>query len=96
MKLIHSSFAGLLIGLPYALSLPLDTLSCPLTFDGRIPQNFTRDTFETVQSPFNPKHVLGQSKISELLWSVPTNMFNSLRPDMEGSDIVSRRRAIDL
>lgn len=67
MKLIQSCFAGLLTGLPSALSLSLDALSCPLTFDGRIPQNFTGDTFETAKSPFNPKYVLGQSKISELL-----------------------------
>ncbi|EMD96054.1 hypothetical protein COCC4DRAFT_184177 [Bipolaris maydis ATCC 48331] len=71
MKLIQSSFAGLLTGLPCALSLSLDALNCPLTFDGRIPQNFTGDTFETVKSPFNPKYVLGQNQTWREVISFP-------------------------
>ncbi|KAF2177233.1 glycoside hydrolase family 131 protein [Zopfia rhizophila CBS 207.26] len=33
----------------------------PITFDGRIPQNATKSLFKSVQSPFNPRYVLGQS-----------------------------------
>lgn len=35
--------------------------TCPFTFDGRIPKNFTKATFTTPQNPFNPKYVLGHS-----------------------------------
>ncbi|EUC50530.1 glycoside hydrolase family 131 protein, partial [Bipolaris oryzae ATCC 44560] len=40
-------------------------------FDGRIPQNFTGDTFETVKSPFNPKYVLGQNQTWKEVISFP-------------------------
>lgn len=49
-----------------ALTTTTTSPSCPLTFDGRIPQNFTKATFETAQSPFNRKYVLGLSKYLRL------------------------------
>ncbi|TLS20953.1 uncharacterized protein PpBr36_10796 [Pyricularia pennisetigena] len=35
--------------------------TCPLTFDGRIPQDATAKTFTTTKSPFDPKNVLGKN-----------------------------------
>ena len=34
---------------------------CPISFDGRIPENATKGMFDTTQSPFNAKYVKGQS-----------------------------------
>lgn len=66
MKDIQFWFAIALSGVTHVSSFPLDGPKCPLTFDGRIPQNFTRATFDTSKSPFNPKYVRGMSKTSEL------------------------------
>ncbi|KAL5113783.1 hypothetical protein ACEQ8H_008319 [Pleosporales sp. CAS-2024a] len=63
MKPIHYSFTLALVRLPSTFSLPHHAPpACSLTFDGRIPQHFTKDTFDTAQSPFNPKYVLGQNQ----------------------------------
>ncbi|KAK7982177.1 hypothetical protein PG996_009869 [Apiospora saccharicola] len=45
----------LLAGLARAVDLP----ACTLSFDGRVPQNATAQTFVSKQSPFNPGYVLG-------------------------------------
>lgn len=47
--------AILLAGWARAVDLP----ACTLSFDGRVPQNATAQTFVSAQSPFNPGYVLG-------------------------------------
>jgi hypothetical protein len=42
--------------------------SCPLQFDGRVPNAATLASFDTSTSPFNPSYVFGQSKEMYLLW----------------------------
>jgi hypothetical protein len=34
---------------------------CPVSFDGRIPRNATKELFNSTSSPFNPNYVMGQS-----------------------------------
>lgn len=40
-------------------------VKCPITLDGRIPQNFTLKTFDTTVSPYNPGYTKGEN----LSWS---------------------------
>ncbi|PVI00328.1 glycoside hydrolase family 131 protein [Periconia macrospinosa] len=64
----------------FALSIPLQTQTCPKTFDGRIPQNFTKQTFTTAQNPFNPKYVLGHNQTWDQVIDfpdVPSSIFDS-------------------
>ncbi|KAL8391534.1 hypothetical protein RB595_010232 [Gaeumannomyces hyphopodioides] len=53
------SIIGLLAMLLSGQALAQDAAACTLTFDGRIPQAATAQTFVSKQSPFNPKNVLG-------------------------------------
>lgn len=53
------SIIGLLAMLLSGQALAQDAAACTLTFDGRIPQAATAQTFVSKQSPFNPTHVLG-------------------------------------
>lgn len=45
----------LFAGLARAADLP----ACTLSFDGRVPQDATAQTFVSKKSPFNPGYVLG-------------------------------------
>ncbi|KAK1448660.1 hypothetical protein CMEL01_07975 [Colletotrichum melonis] len=49
-------------------------VKCPVVLDGRIPQNFTLQVFDTYASPFNPGYTKGPAKWSEILLfpTVPT------------------------
>ncbi|KAL6174077.1 hypothetical protein ACJQWK_00226 [Exserohilum turcicum] len=61
-----------------ALTTTTTSPSCPLTFDGRIPQNFTKATFETAQSPFNRKYVLGLNQTWSQVISFPMDVEPSI------------------
>lgn len=82
---------------PCVLGLPTHLQTCPLTFDGRIPQNFTRSTFDTAQSPFNPKYVLGQSNITHFASHRQlSSAINTCRSNLGSSHIFSRCQAVDI
>ncbi|KAK1623466.1 hypothetical protein BDP81DRAFT_484921 [Colletotrichum phormii] len=54
-----------------ALNVPRASLDspvkCPVVLDGRIPQNFTLEVFDTNASPFNPGFTKGPAPWSEIL-----------------------------
>lgn len=53
-----------------------DHVKCPIIFDGRVPVNATRATFDTTSSPFSPKYVHGEN----LTWSSIVLLPSSLPP----------------
>jgi hypothetical protein len=80
-----------------AFSIPLGSaaptsksdIKCPITIDGRIPQNFALSTFDTTSSPFNPNYVLGQN----LTWSKILN-FPHVSPSK--FDIRAKDKAVEV
>ncbi|KAF9878268.1 hypothetical protein CkaCkLH20_04306 [Colletotrichum karsti] len=50
------------------------SVQCPIVLDGRIPQNFTLETFDTNASPYNPGFTKGEDPWSKIILfpSVPT------------------------
>ncbi|GJD02268.1 hypothetical protein ColKHC_11093 [Colletotrichum higginsianum] len=47
--------------------LQSSSIQCPIVLDGRIPQNFTLQVFDTNESPFNPGFTKGPAPWSEIL-----------------------------
>ncbi|KZL79966.1 hypothetical protein CI238_09667 [Colletotrichum incanum] len=60
------------LSLNSALQSLQSSVQCPIVLDGRIPQNFSLQVFDTNESPFNPGFTKGPAPWSDILL-FPTN-----------------------
>jgi hypothetical protein len=68
MVIINSGYVALFSGLAALVAAALEShsiIKCPITLDGRVPQDSVLKTFDTASSPFNPDYTKGQN----LSWS---------------------------